>query len=163
MTKEHHAVEPSTTSRSATLKMLRTAAVSAMFSAVAVGCAPEYTGPAVCGVNERETLLNAKLSMWSPSEAFEITAASAVFVAVVSDPGAEPGRLLLKTVSAVNLLEEGAKPELAPDPNFPESKVSLDPEIRFENLDEYRIIDAEPGFYRLYSGGVPIIDVVRCP
>ncbi len=147
--------------RWATSKRLRAAVVSILCAAGFVGCASRYEGPAVCGIDERETLLKAQLSTWSPSEAFEITAASSVFVAVVSDPRAEPGRLWY--AGGVNLLEDGAEPELTPDPNFPESRISLDPEIRFANLDEYRIIEAEPGFYRLYSGGVPTIAVVRCP
>ncbi|MEZ5298943.1 MAG: hypothetical protein R2697_22470 [Ilumatobacteraceae bacterium] len=135
-----------------------------MWVTAVVGCARAYDGPSVCAANERETVINTRLSRRYPSEAFEITADNSVFVAVKSDPDAGPGSSLLKSVHALFLIVDGSDPELAPDPNFPENRISLDPEIRFEDINEYRNIDAEPGAYRLYSNASsPTIDVVRCP
>jgi hypothetical protein len=86
-----------------------------------------------------------------------------VDVAVTDDPTYNLAAIV-RSVKSLYLLDDGAEPELAPDPNFAENKISLDPEIEFRDTSEYRVIDVEPGTYRLYSNASsPMIDVVRCP
>ncbi len=149
--------------RSATSKTLCVVAVSILSAIGAAGCASRYDGPTVCDVNEREIILNARLSMRTPSDAFDIAGDGQVFVAVTDDPTYNLAAIV-RSVKSLYLLADGAEPSLEPDPNFPENRISRDPEIEFQDTGEYRVVDIEPGKYRLYSNASnPTIDVVRCP
>ncbi|MEZ5298944.1 MAG: hypothetical protein R2697_22475 [Ilumatobacteraceae bacterium] len=69
-------------------------------------------------------------------------------------------------MKSLYLIEDGADPDYAPDPDRKPGDLRrpVDPEIEFQATSEYRVIDVEPGAYRLYSNlSTPIIDVVHCP
>ncbi len=166
MTTSNRPVDLPSSGRSATPKLLRAAVGSILCTTAAAGCASRYDGPTACDVNERETILNARLpNSGEPSAPFDITGTGQVFVAVTDDPTYNLAAIV-RSVKSLYLLEDGAEPSYALDPDRQpgEYRQPIDPEIEFQDTSEYRVIDVEPGSYRLYSNlSNPMIDVVRCP
>jgi hypothetical protein len=122
---------------------------------------PAANEPEVCAPSERTTLVATRLTYQVPSEPFEASADSDIFVGLIADSDYQANSTFANYLAGIYVIPEGDQP------HFIDAGAGIrssdDPLLSYDTQGQFRYFGFEPGRYQVWSNRAPQIEIVACP